>query len=150
MIYAAGITPLQPDYLKGSLGFDFDTSMTLVQRKVVSGVIAGKPLRPVTTAAFVFEGNMADVQEVHSGATFEKRKQAGSSGYDFTDGSRPLTWITSSKEQPDAASAVSFRIAGKRLLLVKWNSDFCGSAYTLFAADTVLKPVAGNVYDCDP
>jgi len=150
LIYTTGITSLQPDHLKGTVGFDFDTTMTIVRRRVVSGVIAGKPSRPVKTAAFVIAGSIADVQQVHSGATFAKRKQAGPSAYVFTDGSRLLTWTTSSKGQPDAASAVSFRIAGKRLLLVKWNSDFCGSAYTLFAADTALKPVAGNVYDCDP
>jgi hypothetical protein len=41
-------------------------------------------------------------------------------------------------------------MADQKLLLVKWNSDFCGSVYTLFAADTALKPIAGNDYDCDP
>jgi hypothetical protein len=150
LIYAAGIIPLQPVKLKGSVDFDFDTSMTAVQRKVVSGTIVGKPSRPVTTAAFVFIGKPGDVKDVHSGAKFEKRNQAGPAVYDFTDRSRIVTWTTSSKEEPDAASAVSFRLADQQFLLVKWSSDFCGSVYTLFSADTMLKPIAGNDYDCDP
>jgi hypothetical protein len=84
------------------------------------------------------------------GRGFEKRKPAGPAVYDFTDGSRTVTWTTSSKEQPDAASAISFRLADQKLLLVKWNSDFCGSVYTLFTVDTALKPIAGNDYNCDP
>jgi hypothetical protein len=123
--------------------------MTVVQRKVVSGTIVGKPSRAVTTAAFVFIGKPADVKDVHPGVKFEKSKQAGSAVYSFTDGNRTVTWKTSSKEQPDVASAVSFRLADQQLLLVKWNSDFCGSAYTLFSVDTSLAPTAGNVYDCD-
>src|SRR5690348_9730026 len=50
LIYAAGIIPLQPVQLKGSVNFDFDVNMTAVQRRVISGTIVGKPSRPVTTA----------------------------------------------------------------------------------------------------
>ena len=150
LIYAGGVIPLQPVQLKGSVDFDFDTGMTIVQRRVASGAVVGKPSRPVTTAAFAIVGKPADIKEVHPGAKFEKRKQAGPAVYDFTDGSRTVTWTASSQEQPDAASAISFRLAYQQLLLVKWNSDFCGSVYTLFTADTALKPIAGNDYDCDP
>jgi hypothetical protein len=80
---------------------------------------------------------------------FEKSKQAGSAVYSFTNGNRTVTWTTSAKEQPDVASAVSFRLADEQLLLVKWDNDFCGSAYTLFSVDTSLQPIAGNAYDCD-
>jgi hypothetical protein len=150
LIYASGIVPLQPVRLRGSVNFDFDTSVTTVQRKVVSGAIVGKPSRPVTTAAFAIVGKPADVKDVHPGAKFEKRKRASPAMFDFTDGSRTVTWTTASTEQPDATSAVSFHLAGQQLLVVKWNSDFCGSVYTLFSVDTELKPIAGNDYDCDP
>jgi len=150
LIYADGIIPLQPVQLKGSVDFDFDTGMTTVQRRVASGAVVGKPSRPVTTAAFVIVGKPADIKkDVHPGAKFEKRKQAGPAVYDFTDGSRTLTWTMSSQEQPGVASSVLFRLADQQLLLVKWDSDFCGSAYTLFSVDAFLKPTAGNVYDCD-
>ena len=150
LIYTGGVIPLQPVQLKGSVDFNFDTSMTAVQRKVASGAVVGKPSRPVTSAAFAMVGKPADIKDIHPGAKFEKRKQEGPAVYDFTDGNRTVTWTTSSKEEPDAASAISFRLANQQLLLVKWNSDFCGSAYTLFTVDTALQPIAGNEYDCDP
>jgi hypothetical protein len=78
------------------------------------------------------------------------RKQAGPAVYDFIDGGRIVSWPISANERPDAASAVSFHLAGRHFLLVKWKSDFCLSAYTLFSAGAALKPVAGNDYDCDP
>jgi hypothetical protein len=149
LIYIGGVIPLQPVQLKGSVDFDFDTGMTVVQRKVVSGTVVGKPSRAVTTTAFVFIGKPADVKDVHPGVKFEKSKQAGSAVYSFTNGNRTVTWTTSAKEQPDVSSAVSFRLADEQLLLVKWDNDFCGSAYTLFSVDTSLQPIAGNAYDCD-
>jgi hypothetical protein len=94
--------------------FDLDTSMTVVQRKVVSGTIVGKPSRAVTTAAFVFIGKPVDVKDVHPAVKFEKSKQAGSAVYSLTDDNRTVTWTTSSKEQPDAASAISFRLEERR------------------------------------
>jgi len=150
LIYAGGVVPLQPVQLKGSVDFDFDTSMTAVQRKTASGAVVGRPSRPVTTAAFAIVGKPGDIKDVHPGAKFEKRQLAGPAFYDFNDGSRTVTWTTSSKEQPVAAAAISFRLADQKLLLVKWNSDICGAVYTLFTADTALKPIAGNDYDCDP
>jgi hypothetical protein len=149
LIYATGIIPLQPVQLKGSVNFDFDVNMTAVQRRVFSGTIVGKPSRPVTTAAFAIVGEPPDVKEVHPGAKFMRRKQAGPAVYDFTDNGRTVSWTILSKEEPDAASALSFHLARQHLLLVKWNSDFCGSAYTLFSVGTALKPIAGNDYDCD-
>jgi hypothetical protein len=149
LICADGIIPLRPVQFKGSVSFDFDASISIVQRKVASGVIVGRPSRRATTAAFVVIGKPADVKDVHFGAKFEKRNQSGAAVYDFIDGSRRLTWATSSTEQPEAAFTFSFRLAGQQLLLVKWNSDFCGSVYTLFTADTELKPIASNDYDCD-
>ena len=149
LIYAGGVIPLQPVQLKGSVEFNFDTGMTVVQRKVASGTIIGKPSHAVTTAAFVFIGKPADVKDVHPGVKLEKSKQAGSAVYSFTNGNRTATWTTSSKEQPDVTSAVSFRLDDRQLLLVKWDSNFCGSAYTLFSVDNSLEPTAGNVYDCD-
>ena len=149
LIYSGGVIPLQPIRLKGSVDFDFDTGMTVVQRKVVAGTIVGKPSRAVATAAFVFIGKPTDVKDVHPGVKFEKSKQAGSAVYSFTNSNRTVTWTMFSKEQPDVASAVSFRLADQQLLLVKWDSAFCGSAYTLFFMDTSLEPAAGNVYDCD-
>jgi len=58
--------------------------------------------------------------------------------------------VSSSKEQPEAASAFSFRLSGQQLLLVKWKREFCESSYTLFSVDAALKPIASNDYDCDP
>jgi hypothetical protein len=150
LIYAGGVIPLRPVQLKGSVNFDFDANMTSVQRRVVSGTIVGKPSRAVKTAAFVVVGRLADIDDVHAGAKFEKRKQAGPAVYDFIDSGGAVTWKTSSTEQPDAASALSFRLTEQHLLLVKWNSEFCGSVYTLFSVATALKPIAGNDYDCDP
>ena len=149
LIHASGVIPLRPVQLKGSVDFDFDTGVKVVQRKVVAGTIVGQPSRAVTTAAFVFVGRPADVKDVHPGVRFAKSKQAGSAMYSFTSENRTITWTTSSKEQPDVASAVSFRLADQQLLLVKWDNDFCGSAYTLFSVETSLQPTAGNVYDCD-
>ena len=150
LVYAGGVTPLQPVQLKGSVNFDFDAGMTAVQRRVVFGTIAGKPSRPVTNAAFAITGKPADVSDVRPNAKFERRRQAGPAVFDFIDGSRTASWTTSSKEQPEAASALSFRLSGQGWLLVRWNSDFCGSVYTMFSVDAALKPVAGNDYDCDP
>lgn len=150
LVSPAGIMPLQPVQLKGSVDFDFDTSVTAVQRKVVFGTVVGKPARPVTAAAFAFAGRVPDVTDVHPGATFERRKQAGPAVYDFANGGRIVSWPISSNERPDVASALSFHLAGQGFLLVKWNSDFCLSAYTLFSAGAALKPIAGNDYDCDP
>ncbi len=48
--------------------------------------------------------------------------------YDFADGSITVRWTPSSKEQPEAASAFSFRLAGQPLLLVKWEREFCESS----------------------
>jgi hypothetical protein len=149
LIYTGGVIPLQPVELKGSVDFDFDRGMTVVERKVVSGTIVGKPSRAVTTTAFVFIGKPADVADVHPGAKFDKSKQGGSAVYSFTNGNRTVTWTTSAKEQPDVASAISFRLADQQLLLVKWDNTFCGSVYTLFSVDTSLQPIAGNAYDCD-
>jgi hypothetical protein len=149
LIYAGGLISLQPVQLKGSVDFDFDAGMTIVQRRVVSGTIAGKPSRAVTSAAFVIVGKPVDVKDVHPDVKVEKSKQAGSAVYRFTNGNRAVTWTTSSKEQPEVASAVSFRLADQQWLLVKWDSDLCGSAYTLFSVGTSLAPIAGNVYDCD-
>jgi hypothetical protein len=104
----------------------------------------------LTTPAFVFVDKAADIADVHPGAKFERRKQAGPAVYDYTDGGRTVTGTIPSKEQQDAASAFSFRFTGQHFLLVKWNSDFCGSSYTLFSVDSALKPIAGNNYDCDP
>ena len=66
------------------------------------------------------------------------------------DGNRTVSWTPSSKEQPEAASALSFRLAGQPLLLVKWKREFCESSYTLFSLGAALKPIASNDYDCDP
>ena len=87
--------------------------------------------------------------DIHPGARIEKRKQAGPAIYDFVDGNRTVTWTASSLHQPEITSAVSFRLADQRFLLVKWNSEFCGSVYNLFEVGAVLKPIAGNHYDCD-
>ncbi len=150
LIHATGVSAVQPAGLKGSVNFEFDARMTAVQRRTVSGTVAVKPSRPVNTAAFVITGTAADVADVRTGAKFEKRKQAGPAVFDFADGGRTVSWTTESKEQPDSSSAMSFRLAGQPLLLVKWNSEFCSSVYTLFSIDATLKPIAGNDYDCDP
>jgi hypothetical protein len=150
LIHTAGVIPLQPIRLRGSVDFHFDESMTAVERKVFSGTVVGNPSRRVSTAAFVIIGKPGDVSDVDTGAKFERKKQADPRGYVFTNGSGTVSWTTSSKEQPEVASAVSFRLAAQYLVFVKWKSDFCGSAYTLFSVDTVLRPIAGNDYDCDP
>ncbi len=150
LVYTAGIIPLRPVQLKGSVSFDFNASMTGVQRRVASGTIVGKPSRSVKTAAFVIAGKLVDIEDVHAGAKLERRKQPGPAVYDFTDSGGAVTWTSSSTEQPEAASALSFRLAGQHLLLAKWNSDFCGSVYTLFSVAAALQPIAGNDYDCDP
>jgi hypothetical protein len=149
LIYADGIVPLQPVELEGAVSFDFNADMNVVQRRVVSGTIVGKPSRAVTTAAFVIMGKPADVKDVHPAVKFEKSKQSASTVYKFNDGDRTIMWTASSKEPPNVGSAVSFRLGDQQLLLVKWERDFCASAYTLFSVDTSLQPIAGNAYDCD-
>jgi hypothetical protein len=159
LIYATGIVPLQPVQLNGSVDFDFDESMTAVKERYFSGVVVAKPLRPVTSAAFAVMGKPADVKDVDPQAKFERRKQAGSAVYDFTDAGRAITWVTSSKdcsgkaaseyECLDAESALSFRLSGQHLLLVKWKGAACDQAYALFSVDTALKPIAGNEYGCE-
>jgi hypothetical protein len=160
LIHATGITPLQPVQLKGSVGFDFGTSMTLVGSPFFSGTIVAKPLHSVAGAAFAIAGKPADVGDADPHVKFERRKQAGSAVYDFTDARGTTTWRTSSKDCSDTAhgssyecldaeSALSFRLASRRLLLVKWKGAFCSSAYTLFSVDTGIQPIAGNDYDCD-
>ena len=50
----------------------------------------------------------------------------------------------------DAVSALSFRLAGRHYLVVKWEEgSFCSTSYTLLSVDTTIKPVAENDYDCD-
>jgi hypothetical protein len=62
----------------------------------------------------------------------------------------PLAGRLHRGNDPEAASAFSFRLAGQPLLLVKWKREFCESSYTLFSVDASLKPIASNDYDCDP
>lgn len=159
LIYATGVVPLQPTQLKGSVYFQFNTSMAAVKERYFDGVIVAKPLHAVTSAAFAIVGKPDDVTDVDANARFERRKQAGSAVYDFVEGGRTITWTTSSKdcsdkarssyECLDAESALSFRVNGQHLLLVKWNGAACDHAYTLLSVDTTLKPIAGNQYDCD-
>jgi hypothetical protein len=149
LISADDVVPVTPVELKGTASFNFDPGMTAVTRKTVTGTVVGKASHAVTTAAFVVVGKPDDVKDARPGAKFEKRKTAGPAVYDFTDGSRTVTWTPLSKEQPDAASAFSFRLAGQQLLLVKWKPEVCESSYTLFSVDAALKPIASNDYDCD-
>ena len=159
LIYATGVLPLELVQLKGTVEFQFDKSMTAVKERYFSGVVVAKPLRPVTSAAFAVVGKPADIKDVDPSARFERRKQAGSAVYDFADAGRTITWVTSSKdcsnkaasayECLDAESALSFRLGGQQLLLVKWKDAACDHAYTLLSVDTVLKPIAGNEYDCE-
>jgi hypothetical protein len=149
LICGEGIIPLRPLHFRGSVSFDFDVSITIVQRKVACGLIVARPSRPVTSAAFTIVGKPGDVKDLRFGAKLRKRTGAGPAVYDFIDSSRIVSWTASSALQPNAASAFSFRLAGQQLLLVKWNSDVCGSAYTLFTADTTLTPIASNDYNCD-
>lgn len=150
LIHADGIAPIRPVQLKGTISFDFNASMTVVLRKVTSGVVVGEPLHSVTSAAFVMIGKPAGVGDVRPGARFKKRAQAAPAVYDFTEDNHTVTWTTTSKEQPEPASALSFRLADRRFLLVRWSADFCESSYTLFAVGAALRPIAGNDYDCDP
>jgi hypothetical protein len=150
LINADGVVPITPVQLKGTASFDFDQGMTTVPRRTVTGTVVGKPSHAVTTAAFVVIGKPDDVKDIHPGAKFEKRKQAGPGRYEFSDGSRTVSWTPSSKENPDVVSAFSFRLAGQPLLLVKWKREFCASSYTLFSVNAALKPIASNDYGCDP
>ena len=150
LIHATGITAIRPAQLRGSVNFDFDERMTVVQRKVFFGVVVAEPARPVTTAAFTIVGTPADIREVRVGARFERKNPSSPAVYGFNNGDRTVTWTASSTEQLTVKSAVSFRVAGQHLLLVKWNNDLCGSSYTLFSVDNTLKPIAGNNYECDP
>jgi len=159
LIYSTGIVPMQPVQLKGSIYAEFDKNVSVVTERSFTGVVVAKPLHPVTSAAFAVIGKPADVQDVDPGVKFVRRKQAGSAVYDFTDGSRTITWVTSSRDCSgkaaseydclDAESALSFSLAGQHFLLVKWKDSFCDSSYSLFSVDTALKEIAGNGYDCD-
>lgn len=150
LIFADGVVPIKPIRLKGSVGFDFNNGITTVQRKVTSGVIVAEPSRAVTTAAFVMIGTPADVHDVRARAQFKRRKQPDAAVYDLLEDNHSVTWTTALTEQSETASALSFRLGNGHFLLVKWNSDFCQSTYTLFSVGAVLKPIAGNDYDCDP
>jgi hypothetical protein len=156
LIAATGVVPLRPVQLKGSVDFQFDTSMTAVEHRSFSGYVVGQPLHAVTSAAFAVIGGPDDIHDVDPRARFERRKNAGPAVYDFADGRRMVTWTSSSVDCSDpksscldAASAVSFRLRDERFLLVKWKDAICDSAYTLFLVGATLKPLAGNMYDCD-
>jgi hypothetical protein len=150
LVHIGGITPIKPVGIKGTVSFDFDASMTSVQRKVASGVIVGAAGGTITTAAFTAIGKPSDFHNVRPDVRFVLTKQAGVAVYEFTDSSRVIAWTASEKERPEPASALSFDLSGRRFLLVKWNHDFCGSAYTLFSVNATLTPIAGNFYECDP
>ena len=158
LIYADGIVPLRPVQLKGSVGLMFDTNMTTVEQRSVSGYIVSRPLHAVTSAAFAIIGKPDDAKDVDPRARFERRKQAGPPVYDFVDGRRTITWTSASGDCsnprttscPDAASVVAFRLRDEHLLLVKWKDAICESGYTLFLVGSTLKPIAGNMYGCDP
>lgn len=149
LIYAEGIAPIKPVRLKGSVSFDFDASMTVVERKSANGVVVGEADRRLSSAAFAIIGRPADFHDVRAGARFTRRT-GNPAVYDFAEGNHAFTWTDPSKEALDAASAMSFRLGSRNFLLIKWSSDFCGSSYTLFSVESALKPIAGNDYDCDP
>src|SRR5262249_54037679 len=132
LIHAAGVSAIRPVQLKGAVNFDFDESMTIVQRKAAFGVIVAESFGPLATAAFAIVGTPADVRDVHVRARFEKKSESGPAVYDFIDGDHTITWTTSSTEPLGVDTAVSFRLTGQQFLLVKWKRDFCGSSYTLF------------------
>jgi hypothetical protein len=150
VIHIGGVTPIRPLRIKGTVSFDFDATMTTVQRREASGAIVGSPGAPVSSAAFAIVGKPSDFHNVHPGARFALSNQSAAPVYEFTDGARVIAWTASEKERPEPVSALSFDLASQRWLLVKWNHDFCGSAYTLFSVNATLKPIAGNYYDCDP
>lgn len=157
LIHATGIVPLRPIQLKGSVEFQFDKSMTAVEQRTFSGYVVGQPLHAVTSAAFSIIGKPDDIKDVDPRASFERRRNAGSAIYDFVDGRRIVTWADPSMDCSnkkgscsDAASAVSFHLRDEHLLLVKWKDAVCNHAYTLFLVGATLKPLAGNIYDCDP
>ncbi len=149
LISAAGIVPIQPAQLKGSVDLDFERDMTTVHKTMVSGSVVGKPSRPVTGAAFAILGKPDGVKDVDPAAKFAKRSQADPPVYDLTDGGKTVTWTPLTKEETEPESALSFRWADHRYLLVKWKSKSCGSSYTLFTIAAELEPIADNDYDCD-
>jgi hypothetical protein len=157
LILATGIVPIRPVQLKGSVDFQFDTTMAVVEHRSFSGYVVGHPLHAVTSAAFAIIGNPGDIKDVDPRANFARRRNAGSAVYDFVVGPRVVTWTVSSMDcsNPkassclDAASAVSFHLRNDRFLLIKWKEAICDSAYTLFLVGTTLMPLAGNTYGCD-
>jgi hypothetical protein len=150
LVSARDIVQIQPVELKGSVNFYLDSSMTNVVRRVVSGVIVAKASRARDMAAFVLVGKPADVSNVHPDAGFREKNQPGPPVFEFLSRGQPVSWTASSSDRPEAASALSFRLMNRQLLLVKWKQESCGSAYTLFGIDKALTPIAGNEYDCDP
>jgi hypothetical protein len=132
--------PCSRSQLTGSVNFNFNTSMTDVQRRVVTGTIVGKPSRPVQTAAFVVVAKQADIKDLHTGANFER------GGWRFPLFlSSPIVAAPSSGRRHQwhnrmPAPALEFRLADQHLLLVKWTSDFCGSVYSV---------LAGRLAQCD-
>ena len=130
LIYADGVAVMRGVGLKGAVNLNFDSAMTSVVDRTVSGTVVGQISRSPTSAAFAVVGRLADVQDVRKGVKFE--------------------WAAPPNERADPASALSFRLAGRRLMLVKWKRGLCSSSYTLFAIEPALKPIASNDYDCDP
>jgi hypothetical protein len=112
----------------------------------------------VTSAAFVIIGKPEDIKDVDPHAKFERRRNSTSAVYDFVEGPRTVSWTnpaidcTNPKTGScsDAASAVSIHLRVGHYLLVKWKDAICDSAYTLFLVADTLKPLAGNIYGCDP
>ncbi len=157
LIHDTGIVPLEPVGLEGTVSFDFDAALASVTHRSFSGTVVGRPSRPASSAAFAITGRPSDVQDVVAPAGFERRTQSGSASYLFHDGRRTLSWTPAEgcagpsavRNCWEPASAVAFRLAGRRMLLVRWKETFCLSSYTLFLADGVLQPVAGNGYACD-
>ena len=149
LIYSGGIIPLQPVGLKGSVDLDFERDMVTVHKALFSGSVIAKPSQPVTTAAFAIVGKPGDAKDVDAAAKFAKRTQGGEVVYDLTDAGHPVTWTPLTKEESDPSSALSFRLADKRYLLVKWTRPSCSSSYTLFSIDDTLEPIVDNDYDCD-
>jgi hypothetical protein len=161
LLYDSGIVPIDPVQLRGSAQLRLDPAMKTVEERTYSGTVVGRPAHRLTSAAFVVIGKPADVGDVNPRARFQRRNQAGPAVFDFIEGQYALQWTAPSKDCPggataatrqclDAASALSFRLGGERLVLVKWKGDeICEASYTLFLLERVLKPIAGNAYHCD-
>jgi hypothetical protein len=125
--------------------FFFKEGMTSLDRRAVDGSVVAKPATLISSAAFAIVGRPGDVTDVRP-----IKLVRNGSAYGLVDEGRTIWWRGEERFESEVRSALAFRLAGKRYLLVRWPEDICKFWYNVFSIGAALTPVAGNAYGCDP